>query len=75
MLDELRLDIGRDFELRARAYAATHESACWWWPHRDYVIVSERPSVLEKHANGKLKLAQWDWVDSDGKAQSWEVAK
>ena len=33
---------------RARAYETTMESACWWWPHRDFVIVSERPSVINR---------------------------
>ena len=45
-LDALRLRLSDDIELRARAYAATARSACWWWPHRDVVFVSERPRVL-----------------------------
>jgi hypothetical protein len=62
MLDVLRLDIGRDLELKARAYAATIKSACWWWPHKQFVIVSERPSKIEKKPSGSLRLAQWqDW--------------
>ena len=31
---------------RARAYESTMESACWWWPHRDFVIASERPQEI-----------------------------
>ncbi|HEY1814867.1 MAG TPA: hypothetical protein VGG74_21115 [Kofleriaceae bacterium] len=72
-LDVLRLDIGREQELKARAYAATHASACWWWPGKTFVIVSERPSLIEKHKNGKLKVARWEWIDARGNAQHWEV--
>ena len=64
VLDVLRLDIGRDMELRARAYAATAKSACWWYPCADVVFVSERPHRLERNIDGKLKLASWD---------GWEV--
>ena len=73
MLDVLGLDIGRDLELRARAYAATVESACYWWPHRQFVIVSERPTVLERKKNGDLKRVRWEWESQDGKPAHWEV--
>jgi hypothetical protein len=63
MVDVLGLDIGREMELRARAYAATCESACWWWPHKNFVIVSERPHTLEMR-KGKLVRAAWE---------NWEV--
>ncbi len=75
MLDVLRLDIGREQELKARAYAATHESACWWWPSISFVIVSERPTVIEKHADGRFKRARWDWVNAAGEACSWDVER
>lgn len=29
-----------------RAYEQTAESACWWYPHRDFVMVSEHPKAL-----------------------------
>jgi hypothetical protein len=41
------LELPGDMGARARAYQATTESACWWWPHRRFVMVSERP--LEIH--------------------------
>jgi PIN domain nuclease of toxin-antitoxin system len=64
MMDVLRLDIGLKLELIARAYAATCRSACWWWPHKDWVLVSERPNKIEIK-NNKLVLAQWS---------GWEVS-
>jgi hypothetical protein len=48
------LDLGKDMSARADAYAGTCESACWWWPHRDFVMVCERPSALRRDARGRL---------------------
>ena len=31
---------------RGRAYEATIESACWWWPNRRFVMVCDRPKAL-----------------------------
>jgi hypothetical protein len=72
-IDVLRLDIGGDQELRARAYSATMSSACWWWPHRDFVIVSERPTLIDKHANGALREARWEWVADNDEHCAWSV--
>ena len=44
---------------RARAYEATLESACWWWPHRDFVIVSERPSAVHRERADPAKPRGW----------------
>lgn len=58
-LDVLRLQMNPRLELAARAYHATVASACWWWPHRDCVFVSERPHTLEVRP-GKKPLVLWD---------------
>jgi hypothetical protein len=79
MLDALRLDIGRQQELKARAYAATAMSACWWYPTTHFVIVSERPSSIEWEGTpvvgkrNELKRAAWTWTDSEGKRCEWSV--
>jgi hypothetical protein len=39
---------------RAAAYQATCESACWWWPHRDFVIACERPRIISRDDQGRL---------------------
>src|SRR6185312_5411733 len=31
---------------RGRAYESTIESACWWWPCRDFVMVCARPTEI-----------------------------
>ena len=53
-LDVAGLDIGAELDARARAYIGTAESACWWWPHKDFVMVCERPTHIERDANGRL---------------------
>ena len=44
---------------RALAYEATIESACWWYPHRDFVIVSERPTAIHREAADPSRLRGW----------------
>ena len=46
------LTLGGDLWDRAKAYEATMESACWWWPHLDFVIVSERPTEIHREQVG-----------------------
>lgn len=70
ILDVMGLDIGRDLELKARAYAATASAACWWWPHNDFVIVSERPTHIDV---GGAELARWEWKDDIGNDCHWSV--
>jgi hypothetical protein len=48
------LDLGDEMGARAEAYAGTCESTCWWWPHRDFVIACERPSRIDRDAQGRL---------------------
>jgi hypothetical protein len=53
-LDVCGLTLGEEMDRRARAYIATVESACWWWPHRDFVIVCERPTHIDRDEQGRL---------------------
>lgn len=46
--DVCDLELDGDLWDRARAYEATIESACWWWPHRRFVMVSERPLEISR---------------------------
>jgi hypothetical protein len=48
------LSLNDDMDARAIAYARTCESACWWWPHREFVMVSERPTELHRDERGRL---------------------
>ena len=58
------LDLGDDMNARAVAYAGTAESACWWWPHREFVMVCERPARIERDPQGRLHSLE-------GKAIEW----
>jgi hypothetical protein len=46
--DVCDLELPGDLWDRARAYEATMESACWWYPHRRFVMVSERPVSISR---------------------------
>jgi hypothetical protein len=53
-LEVCGLELSPEIERTAAAYQATAESACWWWPHRDFVIVCERPTELNRDERGRL---------------------
>jgi len=55
--DVCGLELPGDMGERARAYQATAESACWWWPHRDYVIACDRPEAIHRDEQGRLHSA------------------
>jgi len=57
-LDVCGLRLPLEMELRARAYAAVAESACWWYPCRDICLVSERPTALEVDDSPGLETSQ-----------------
>jgi hypothetical protein len=44
--DVCGLALSSDIAARAQAYEDTATSACWWWPHRDFVIACERPTAI-----------------------------
>jgi hypothetical protein len=62
--DVCGLDLGSDMNGRADAYAGTSSSACWWWPHKDFVMVCDRPVRIDRDAQGRLhsltrKAIEW----------------
>jgi|SRR3990172_1793826 len=46
------LELKEDLWARAQAWEDTLQSACWWWPHHQFVIVSERPRVIQREQIG-----------------------
>lgn len=42
------LDLQGDLWDRGKAYEATIQSACWWWPHRRFVMVCARPLAIHR---------------------------
>ena len=54
-----KLDLPGDLWDRGRAYEATCESACWWWPHRQFIMVCERPTVIHRELRNPRQLRGW----------------
>jgi hypothetical protein len=59
---------------RSRAYETTFQCACWWYPHRDFLMACERPREIH------LETPDWRWFQelplsqlhrSAGPAVSW----
>lgn len=48
----------------ARAFEAASASVGWWWPHRDFVVVCERP--LAQGLGGYAGLAGQPWASTTG---------
>ena len=53
---------------RVRAYEETIKSACWWWPHRQFVIVSERPLAIHRERIGSRGWGSHRLHNDDGPA-------
>lgn len=43
-----QLDLTPEVWRRGIAYEETIQSACWWWPHKDFLIVCGRPSEIHR---------------------------
>jgi hypothetical protein len=54
-----KLELSGDLWERSLAYEATMESACWWYAHRDFVIVSERPTVIHREITDPSRPRGW----------------
>ena len=46
--DVCGLELKGDLWERAKAYEGTIQSACLWYPHADFIMVCERPSVIHR---------------------------
>ena len=63
------LDLGKDIETRAIAYADTAQSASYWWPNRDFIMVCDRPIRILKDNRGRLHSNETmaiEWSDGWG---------
>lgn len=50
------------------------ESACWWWPHRRFVMVSERPLEIHRELADPARPRGWGshrLHRDDGPAVAW----
>ena len=53
------LQLKDDLWERGKSYEATMETACWWWPHRDFVMVVERPAEIHRELVNPLRPRGW----------------
>lgn len=63
------LELPNGLSDRAPAYAGTCESACWWWPNRDFIMVSDRPRKIHLDDHGRLHNTEGlsiEWPDGWG---------
>jgi hypothetical protein len=68
------LELPGDLWSKAMAYEATTESACWWYPHKDFVMVCERPTVIHReltNASVARGLGSHRLHCADGPAVAW----
>jgi uncharacterized protein DUF6745 len=51
--DVLHLELEGDLWDRDKAYAQAQTNSGWWWPHRQFVVVSDRPRQLQLEKTGQ----------------------
>jgi len=47
------------------------EAACWWYPHRDFIMVCERPSVIHRELTRPRGWGSHRLHCADGPAVAW----
>jgi hypothetical protein len=65
------LELDGDLWARDRAYADAQSAAGWWWPHREFVMVSDRPSELHLEQVGDPGWGSHRLHCADGPAIRW----
>jgi hypothetical protein len=53
------LKLAGDLWKRGLAYEATMEAACWWYPHKDFIMVCERPAVIHRELANPAVTRGW----------------
>ena len=66
------LELPGDLDARADAYREIAESACWWWPHTDMVIVCDRPNVIHRESTGETGWGSHRLHCATGPAVGWD---
>ncbi len=65
------LQLDGDLWDRARAYEETALSAGWWWPHKEFVIVCDRPAELHLEQIGPRGWGSHRLHNATGPAIAW----
>ena len=69
--DVCSLDLDGDLWDRAEAMAETIRSACWWWPHKKFVMVCDRPAVIRREQIGERGWQSHRLHCESGPAIAW----
>lgn len=69
--DVCGLDLDGDMWDRSRAYEDTAKAAGWSWPHREFVMVCDRPAVLHLEQIGPRGWGSHRLHCEDGPAIAW----
>ena len=69
--DVCGLQLPGDLWDRDRAYADAQSSAGWWYPHRDFVMVCDRPATLHLEQTGPAGWGSHRLHCEDGPAIAW----
>lgn len=69
--DHCHLELDGDMWDRARAYEDTAKAAGWWWPHREFVMVCDRPAVLHLEQVGPRGWGSHRMHCETGPAIAW----
>jgi hypothetical protein len=68
------LDLNGDLWRRGIAYEKTIQSACWWYPHKDFIMVCERPRSIHRELVDANRPRGWGshrLHNTTGPAVSW----
>jgi hypothetical protein len=68
------LDLNGDLWRRGIAYEETIQSACWWYPHKDFLMVCERPRQIHRELTDPNRPRGWGshrLHNDSGAAVSW----
>jgi hypothetical protein len=57
--DVCDLELPNQLWARGQAYEDTIRSACWWFPHRDFIMVCERPTVIKRELADPTRPRGW----------------
>lgn len=69
--DVCGLKLEKDLWARDRAYADAQQSVCWWWPHADFIMASDRPLVICREQVGPPGWGSHQLHCEDGPAMVW----
>lgn len=72
LIDVCNLDLDEDKLARAAAYDDINMSSCYSWPFKDFIVVSERPTVIKRDDEGRLHCSDGPALAFDGmEIYSW----